>query len=198
MFRDAPQLTRSKVGLRAVLTLACASIAYAQSGDTDWRLYGGADLGKDGGEQKLFFDAAGIIRRGDGHIEVWTKALPQKALDRADKPGSATQKKIVDSAVHKMMTGYVPPSLIVLGLEKDQNALTNVMAEEAAANVGSIGPSTQILYELDCTNRLMRELSIHVNINGKLEIRETPREWSHTPPETAGATLLKILCRQQG
>lgn len=65
---------------RLVLLIAAlggVSGAYAQTSDADWQMYSGVNLGKNmGGELRSFFDAAGVNRRNDGHVEVWTKSLP--------------------------------------------------------------------------------------------------------------------------
>jgi hypothetical protein len=184
----------SRRGLVAMLALAGISGAYAQTGDSDWKLYSAADFGKRGGKVALFFDAAGVIRSDNGHVKVWTKGLPRKALDRAENPASSTAKSILAFAAQRLAHGYQPPFSSVI--ELDQNALIGITADEATANLAGIEPTTQFLYELDCTNRLVRELSIHLLLDGKIQNQETPSEWQHVPPETAVATLLTLLCVQ--
>jgi hypothetical protein len=195
MSRDASRVTRPKVGLLAVLTLASASGAYAQSGEADWQMYGRSGLASTGivdqthGDNLLFFDAAGIVHRRDGHIEVWTKALPRKELE-AQPANEQMTKKFIDFTKQKIANGYVPPLFSVT--ELDANGRLYVLAQEAAANMAGIVPTLQILYELDCTNRVLRALSLHAR---GYPSDDTASEWMHEPPESPGATLIKILCK---
>jgi hypothetical protein len=192
---DPPVGCKAPIGKSIRFTIALLAFTgsvHAQSRGADWKMYGAADLGKMGGEQRSFFDAAGVIRRDNGHVEVWTKTLSRKALDRAESNASGAHKKIIAAAVGKKLAGYLPP-LSTVG-ELDDDTATQITADEAAADLGGIEPTMQILYELDCPNRLFREISLHVFLNGKLGTKETPSEWQHVPPETAAANLFKILC----
>jgi hypothetical protein len=176
-----------------LLALAHLSGTYAQSSDASWKMYGAADLGKmGGGAQRLFFDTASVVQRDGEHVEVWTKTLSQKALDRAETGGSSIQKKIIDRAVQEKIGGYRPPLSKVI--ELDDDTTTQIILDEAAADLGGLEPTMRILYELDCPNRLLRELSLHLFLDGKLQTKDTPSEWKHVPPETPGANLLKLLC----
>jgi hypothetical protein len=177
-----------------VLALASASGAYAQSG-ADWQMYGTGSFASTGlvdkahGDTVLFFDAAGAVRRSDGHIEVWMKALPLTEL-RAQPAGEQMTKRFIDFSKQKLTGGYVPPLSTVVELDAEQRAF--VMLNEAAANLADIKPTVQILFELDCTNRVLRALSMHLRNHPS---DDTASEWQHSPPETPGATLIKILCK---
>jgi hypothetical protein len=186
--------TRAAKFLRlAVTVLACAggALVYAQSSDTEWQEYSATKLGN-AGVVVLFFDAA-VIRHGNGHVEVWVKGLRQKELDRAiDAPG--TGKKIVAFTAERTKRGYQPP---VMGLEDlTTGQLAAVLGYEAAANVAGIEPVVRTLYEIDCSNRMARELSTQYTIDGRFRSQDTPREWSHVPPETAIGNLAKLVCKQ--
>jgi len=65
---------------------------------------------------------------------------------------------------------------------------------EETANISNIQPRARIFYELNCSDRMLRELSIYVQANGKAGSRDKPGDWSNVPPEGNGASLLKILC----
>jgi hypothetical protein len=177
--------------LVALLAFAGISGIYAQTGDSDWQEYGLSKVDKL--SVFLFFDAAGIVRRGSDHVEVWTKALSLKALDRADTTAS-TGKKILKFFNQRLARHYRPP--IAALMELDRKKLIEVMMDEAAANVGDIEANARVLYELDCTNRLLRELSTYAVLDGKTQYKDTPDEWRHVPPETIGANLLKLACTQ--
>lgn len=196
MFRHPSQVARQRVDLLAVLALTCASGADAQSGDADWQMYGGVTLSKEmGGEQRSFFDAAGVVRRSDGHIEVWTKSLSVKDMDRVQgKPGDL-RTKIINRVLDKQTHGYLPPFSVATS-PNDKNSHLQTSMDEVTADMADIEPSARIMYELDCSNRLLRELSIQLTHNGKSQYVEKPADWKHVPPETSGFMLLKLLCAQ--
>ena len=181
------------LGVTLILALAHLSgTTYAQSGDSEWKMYGAVNFGTAGGEQTLFFDAASVVRRNIDHVEVWTNTLSQNALEDAETSKSSLQEKIVHGAAEKRIGGYRPPLASVNQLDDD--AVAQIIADETAADLAGIEPTMQILYELDCPNRLLRELSVHLFVNGKPRTKETPSEWKHVPPERSAANLLKILC----
>ena len=184
------------LGVTLILALAYLSgTTYAQSADSEWKMYGGVNFGTAGGEQRLFFAAASVVRRNVGHVEVWTTTLSQKALDDAETSKSALQEKILYTAAEKKIGGYRPPLARVN--ELDDDTVTQIIADETAADLAGIEPTMQILYELDCPNRLLRDLSVHVFVNGKPQTKETPSEWKHVQPKRSAANLLKIVCTRQ-
>jgi hypothetical protein len=190
------QRIRTALGVTLMLALACISgTTYAQSGGSDWKMYGAVNFGTAGGEQRLFFDAASVVRRNLGHVEVWTNTLSREALVDAETGKSSLHEKIVDSAAEKKIGGYRPPLARVN--ELDDNTATQIIADETAADLAGIEPTLQILYELDCPNRLVKDLTVHLFVNGKPQTKETPSEWKHVPPEGSAANLLKILCPRQ-
>jgi hypothetical protein len=89
-------------GLVALLALAWASGAYAQSGNADWQMYGKSNLDKAHGGELLFFDAAGVVRRSDGHVEAWTKALPWDEL-KIQPANDQMTKKFLDFSRPKVL-----------------------------------------------------------------------------------------------
>lgn len=185
--------TRTTARLVALLALAGAS-AYAQTGDPAWKQYGAADFGKNGGLLVLFFDAAGLIHRSNGNVEVWTKGLPRKAIERALSASSPMHKKIFDVAEHRITAMDRP--LLSTSVELDKYQMADVLINEVAANVANIDATERIMYELDCPNRMVRELSEMFVIDGKPGSQDTPQEWKHISPETAVATLFKLICGQ--
>jgi hypothetical protein len=41
---------------------------------------------------------------------------------------------------------------------------------------------------------MLRELSIDLNINGRVGSNNKPADWKYVPPEGNGAALLRLLC----
>jgi hypothetical protein len=68
---------------------------------------------------------------------------------------------------------------------------------DKVADAGTIDPQASIFYELNCRDRMMRELSISIHARSKSGSLNSPTEWKYVPPEGNGARLLKILCRAQ-
>jgi hypothetical protein len=67
---------------------------------------------------------------------------------------------------------------------------------EEIANIGSIEPHAKIFYELNCPERMSRELSIYFQADGKSGSFDKPSDWKYIPPEGNGSRLLKILCQK--
>jgi hypothetical protein len=63
-------------------------------------------------------------------------------------------------------------------------------------NMSDIAPRARIFYELNCSEKMLRELSIYIQAaDGKSGSRDKPREWQYVSPETNGTRLLKLVCR---
>jgi hypothetical protein len=184
-----------------LFSIIAAAACLAQGLSVDWKFYGGANLGDDAGGAKLpdgkgicFYDAKGVVvQKTDGHIRVWTKCLLQKDLDGID-PKTELGGKIVESAAERVAHYYVPPITTVEDTIDYDQSVTIVMYEQTA-NIGNLRPQSSILYELNCSDQLLRELSIDLQINGKSGSVHKPRDWSYIPPESNAARLAKLMCR---
>ena len=161
--------------------------------DVDWKLYGGATPA-DEGYNVCFYDAGGVFRAPDGHIRVWTKCLPQKNLDSVDIKNEF-DGRILENTAEKAAHHYIPPISAAMTIDADQS-LQFTLYEEIA-NISSIEPHAKIFYELNCPERMMRELSIYIQTDGKSGSSDKPHDWKYSSPESNGARLLKILCQQQ-
>jgi hypothetical protein len=65
-----------------LLSVVAVGAGFAQGLTVDWKFYGGASI--KGNHQVCFYEAKGVAQAADGHILVWTKCLPQTALDNID------------------------------------------------------------------------------------------------------------------
>jgi hypothetical protein len=168
------------------LLASAAPIVSAQGLEVDWKLYGGASFG---GQSLCFYDQKGLTRQPDGHIRIWTKCISKTELEDAlNDP----DKKIVEATAQKVIQGYVPP---VLKLPQTNATDATVIIEyEEVADLGAVQPQSRIFYELNCPDRMLRELSLDLNINGRVGSKHKPADWKYIPPETNGAALLKLLC----
>jgi hypothetical protein len=70
----------------------------------------------------------------------------------------------------------------------------DIVGGEEVADLGDIEPQSRIFYEIGCSERMLRELSIHIQAKDKSFSSDTPKEWQRVAPETNAARLLKILC----
>jgi hypothetical protein len=170
-------------------SFALALAASAQAADVEWKMYGTASTN---GGVVCFYEGKGVITRPA--LRVWAKCLLQKELDAVDFK-SELGKKIVHSSAEKVIKGYIPPITLVEDADYDQ-AIAVIQYEETA-DLSNIQPHARIFYELNCSERMTRELSIYVrDLNGKEGFSKKPSDWRYAAPETNGARLLKILCPQ--
>jgi hypothetical protein len=158
-----------------LFTVARVPIGFTQAG-IDWKFYGGASVD-------------GAVQEPGNQIRVWTKCLPQEALDHVDTAG-----KMTEDAAQKIRDGYVPPIVVAGDMKFDQ--VPDIVGYEEIANLGDIQPQSRIFYEIGCSERMIRELSSYIEAKGKVGSSDTPKEWQHVAPETNGARLLKILCQK--
>jgi len=172
-----------------LLALQLATTGLAQTGDVDWKVYGGASIS---GPEVCFYDAKGIARAPEKLVRVWTKCLSQQDLEKVDIKQHYSGR-IVERAARKMMERYVPP-LALVDDDVDFDKAMSITAYEETANIAAIQPHATIFYELNCAERTSRELSIDISVGGKHGSRQRPSEWKHVPPEGNAARLLKLLC----
>jgi hypothetical protein len=171
-----------------VALVGSAAASSAQASDVDWKMYGGASVS---GAEICFYDAKGAVRTPDKYVGVWTKCLSQKDIDNVDIKHDFSGR-IVENAARKMINGYVPPIALVEDIDFDQ--ATVITGYEETANISGIKPHSNIFYEINCSQKMLRELSINLLVNGQHGSKDTPSAWRHIPPEGNGASLLKILC----
>lgn len=180
-------IRRSTVAFMLSVALG-ASGSSAQRLEVDWKLYGGASVG---GENLCFYDGKGLAQLPNGHVRVWTKCLLKAELD-----GINIEKdfdgRIVKAAATKVTNYYVPPISKIQNV--DANDAIAITAYEEIADIAALQPQSQIFYELNCSERMIRELDINLHINGQIGSSNKPSDWKYTPPEGNGAALLKMLC----
>jgi len=162
--------------------------AFAQLIDADWKYYAGGDL--DGKGLGLFYDAKGLWRHPDGHIEVWSKVLFDTDIERVSL--GPTSDAIASRVERKVAAGYVPPYSAVEKLDK--LASFSYAVAEDVADTGNIEPDSETLVEIDCGARLRRTLSIHDLHRPSAGAKDTPGEWHHVAPGTFAGALDSILC----
>jgi hypothetical protein len=177
-------------GAALTLPLVIAMMtALGHAADVDWKVYGSASVS---GPEICFYDAKSVARRADKLLRVWTKCLSQQDLDKVNVKNDY-DGKIVENAARKMVNGYVPPIALVED-DVDFDKATMITGYEESANIADIEPHARIFYELDCSERMSRELSINLFVDGKRGGIQRPGDWKYIPPEGNAARLLKLLC----
>ena len=73
--------------------------------------------------------------------------------------------------------------------------METIVPMELTADADSISPTARIFYELNCSQKMYRELSVSFSVNGKHGSIDEPSAWKFVPPEGNGASLQKLLCR---
>jgi hypothetical protein len=191
-FRIAPSVLAATrlAALGGVVGLASTIAFAASAADVDWKVYGFASVA---GTEVCFYEAMGVDRTPDRHLRVWTKCLSQKDMEAVDIKNDFGGK-ILENATRKMYgrSPYMPPIARVESIDFDQATIVTVFEE--TANISYIRPHSTIFYELNCPQKMLRELSLSIEVNGQHGSRDTPSEWRFIPPEGNWASLLKILC----
>jgi hypothetical protein len=161
----------------------------AEAANVDWKMYGSVLEH----QEICFYDLAGVaFSPNSGNLQIWTKCIETKEIDKIDI-AKDYEGRILKSAAEKTVHGYVPPIIRqIQTLNFDQ--MITITYQEEIANISGIQPRSRILYELNCGERMIRELDIYVEANGKVGSSHTPSSWKHVPPETNGTRLLKMLC----
>ena len=89
----------------------------------------------------------------------------------------------------------IPPIALVEDIDSDQ--AVNFTKLEEIADIADLQPAARIFYELDCSQKMLRELSIEiVDGSGRVGSKHDASEWKYVAPETNGARLQKILCEK--
>lgn len=172
------------------VSLTSALCAQAQSESPSWKLYGA--YSGSAGSLSLFYSETDVNRLSSEHVTVWTKGLQDKALDKQFKPMS---KKLINQVATKIAQYYVPPYAKLKNLTQDE--LADVVSLEEVANAATIHPSSRILVELDCSDKMYRNLSVILDIKGKNESSSKASEWNHIPPESNMESLATLLCHSK-
>src|SRR5579862_91292 len=160
--------------------LLAASAAAAQSPTHAWHFYG---VTQDG--TSLFYSSTDLSRTPDGHVQVWTKGLLSKAVQSEGKR-LVKDKEALKRISMSALIGLQP----ITSVQKlTQDEIDEVALEEEVANGGQLTPVMRILWEVDCTGKMMRSLSTYVSKNGRSGSTEKPTEWVHVSPESTGETL---------
>ncbi len=167
--------------------LLAASVAAAQSPTHAWHFYG---VTQDG--TSLFYSSTDLSRTPDGHVQVWTKGLLSKAVQR-EGDHLVKDKEALKRIVASVVIGAQP----ITSVQKlTQDEVTEVALEEEVANRGQLAPVMRILLEVDCAGKMVRSLSTYINKGGRSGSSEKPTEWDHVAPESTGETLYSLVCRQ--
>ena len=184
-------LIAMRIAITVVITLF-ATFASAQTANVDWKYYGRAVVSGKTGKIELtcFYDANTIDHPTSGHVRVWTKCIDEKDMSKFDY-NSDLGKKIIKATAQKMEDYYVPPYALIDDVSVD--VMLILVGSEQIANLSYIQPVSRMFYELNCPEKMYRELNISM-LSGS---EDTPSIWKYTPPEGNGAILNKLLCDER-
>jgi hypothetical protein len=177
-----------RTSLQVISFLIVETIASAQIPPADWKLYGFSIFGSGG--SYLFYSNGDLRRLPNGHIEVWTKGLSEKAVEKAEN--APPSKEFMERVYQKFKREDALPYSKIQKLTPEQR-MNSILSEEFA-NDANIQPNARILFELDCPGHLSRSLSMYFHIAGKTEFDDKAHEWEHIAPETTTANLTALLC----
>jgi hypothetical protein len=179
-------MTRTRFAPVFLLTVVGVVCAVRAQPTSQWTLWGFSD--RKTGDEELFYLNSDIRRLSEGHLQVWTKALPEKKMSRA-----RTDQGLIQRAVEKLTHDrYVLPYGKTHSLTDAQRLL--FVLSELVADANAVDTDSKVLYEVDCVDRMTRPLSVIFLKEGSLQSSDTPGEWGHIAPESNGATLATLLC----
>jgi len=184
-------MSKSLATAALVMALASADAAPGtidQIKAADWKLYGFTTFQT---QALALFYSANVRRLPNGHIELWTKGLSTKGIQNIQNPKASDE--LARRVAWKLARSYVPP--IATTDKLTQEATINAVTSEEIADGGLIRPTIRILYELDCFEQLIRELSTYADSGGETQSSNDVQEWQHVAPETTASTLTAMLCR---
>lgn len=189
------------VAVAALVTLVAAP-TMAQTQWADWKYYGYVVHDRPltinmSVEWELstmcFYNANGIQHPHDGWIRVWTQCLNEQDVENFDLQTDIGEK-VAQSIARKIASGYVPPIATVTDVNHDM--VVEFIADETVANLTYVKPVSRIFYEIECSEKMYRELSIYFsNAVGKGSYSGRPTDWKYIPAEGNGANLNKLLCK---
>lgn len=165
----------------------------AKAQGADWKFYGSSDLSKS--ENVIaYYDAESIERLSDSNVSVWTKTVRLSEVERITKVEEVSNK-----AERKIKTRYVPPYILSNPEPRPSSEDTmKIIVWEEAANYDVIKAKSKALYELDCTENKIRNLSMTSSKKGGGQ-KAGPKidEWTSIRSKSNAETLHNILCRQR-
>jgi hypothetical protein len=166
------------------------SVAQARVIGSDWKFYGG--VSSPNGQTWCFYDARSIAREPTGLMQMAAKCLPQAAMDDVDIAtdfGGAIARNVA----RKRRGHYMPPYAMAETLDRAQ--AIDITRLEEIADIADVEPRAKVTYELDCTKHMARQLTVYVNVNGKVRNVDKPGDWKAISPRENTIRLSKILCR---
>jgi len=158
----------------------------------DWRYCGGTPTST-GKYDVTFYDTETVRYSSNGNAQVWVKAIKDTELERVM---GKREKVIVEASAKKVAAGYIPPYCLV-NKKADYNASIDIISWEEVANNDEGKHRAMFLFEINCTNKMVRYLSGHVYDGSKIISNYDPGKWDYIVPDSTGENLSKILCKTQ-
>jgi hypothetical protein len=173
-----------------VLALLFAGASSAQAADVDWKLYGTSTIKAE--TDICFYDSDGVTWKSDKLVRVWAKCLRQADIEKIDT-NKGPGKAIIEESAQRVARHYLPPIATVEDANADQ--LVDFTFYEVVADLANVQPRGRIYYEINCSENMMRELSISFQTKGGISSKDEPLDWKYIAPETNASRLAKLLCR---
>ena len=162
----------------------------------DWKYLGGSTLPK-GQQAIVFYDSESIEYAKDKTIKVWTKSFK---LSDFISVKNRNENKVKEKSAAKRKTQYNPPYTLV-NPKTSFDDYVEIISWEEVANSFKIKARAKVLFEIKCSDNMIRTLSIvSYKYIGDIESRRTSTitgAWNHISPKSNADTLQKILCKQK-
>ena len=76
----------------------------------------------------------------------------------------------------------------------DGSVALQTIIDEELANSGTIQPIATVLLEMDCIQRMSRQLTVILAVGGEVRSGDTPQDWLYIPAEGETASLFHLFC----
>jgi hypothetical protein len=185
------------IGYVAIALVAGTAPALATGAHT-WRLVTLRTSPDNAEGDAVFYDAATVVIKSDKHVEYWERTVTAKELERLTQvlaenmKDDSFAKSYGRSAFERSVARGKPPIATISSLP--EKMILAMVGIEDMVNEQAVTPKSQVLWELDCTGRLVRALEIVVTIDGQTKTGPFDREWSHIVPDSHAETMAALLC----
>jgi hypothetical protein len=167
-----------------VLLAILLVLPWKPSYGADWKFYGEFSRDK-GGDELLFYDASDMIDSKNS-IKLWIRTVPYSVIEQY-----LQDKKLVESVGRKLSSGYKAP------ITRVHPEAANAAYLEEAANLPAVSPRSEILYQISCSTRTMRQITGRTYYtDGTPDIYFGISKWENIAPGSNADDLAKLVCGQ--
>ncbi len=143
---------------KLILTTICLILGFScmDASGADWKFIGGSFIKNK--HVITYYDADSVDYLSNGNIRAWNKGVDFSEVERI-----TSKKDVIEKSAKKLLVGYYPPYVLLKSIAKTGfDRYVDIISWEEAANHPEIKPKVRIYHEINCTEKMIRNLSIIV------------------------------------